>query len=84
QTQVYHPNISRFGGICLDTLKQNWSSALTIGKVLLSIQQLLAEPNPDDPLEGGPALVYRTDRERFNQTARQWTQTHARPQLPNT
>jgi hypothetical protein len=35
----------------VDILKDSWSPTLTIGKVLLSICSLLAEANPDDPLE---------------------------------
>ncbi|MFS7917489.1 putative ubiquitin-conjugating enzyme E2, ubiquitin-conjugating enzyme/RWD [Helianthus anomalus] len=31
-------------------LKEQWSPALTISKVLLSICSLLTDPNPDDPL----------------------------------
>lgn len=56
-TTIYHPNIGtiyididKLGRICLDILKKNWSPALQIKSVLLSIQSLLSEPNPDDPL----------------------------------
>ncbi len=52
KTKVYHPNINSSGGICLDILKNQWSPALTITKVLLSISSLLSDPNPDDPLVG--------------------------------
>ena len=76
-TKIYHPNINATGMICLDILKDQWTPALSIGKVLLSISSLLTDPNPRDPLMGDIARQYETNRELFNQTAREWTLRHA-------
>lgn len=43
-TRIFHPNISRHGDIGIDSIQYNWSLALTIGKVLISIQSLLTDP----------------------------------------
>jgi len=72
-TKVFHPNINRNGAICLDILKDQWSPALTISRVLLSISSLLTDANADDPLDPEAANVYKTDRAKFDQIAREWT-----------
>merc|ERR1712079_111391 len=57
--------------------RSQWSPALTISKVLLSICSLLCDPNPDDPLVPEIARIFKTDREKYTELAREWTRKYA-------
>jgi ubiquitin-conjugating enzyme E2 D/E len=76
-TPVYHPNIAVNGKICLDILHSQWSPALTIRGLLISLCSLLSDINPEHGLNKDALKLYRTSKEKFNETARDWTMKHA-------
>ena len=59
--------------VCLDILNTNWSPALTLVKVLLSISSLLTDPNPNDPLSKDVADLYLKNKAEYNKKARLMT-----------
>jgi len=81
-TKVYHPNVDNSTGlICMDQLKMppagNWRPAINLPSLLISIQILLGEANPNDPLDADIAKEYMTNRSLFDETAKTWTREHA-------
>ena len=52
-------------------------SSINYFKVLLSICSLLTDPNPDDPFVVDIADEYVNEREKYNETAKTWTQIYA-------
>jgi len=76
-TNIYHCNVSEKGGICLEILKDKWSPALSIKKVLTEIIDLLKEPNPDNPLRSEIAKQLKEDKAAHDKTAAEYTRKYA-------
>ncbi|KAG2443829.1 hypothetical protein HXX76_002172 [Chlamydomonas incerta] len=84
-TKVYHPNVSKEdGNICCSVLnmppKGDWKPAHSLRTVLLSIQSLLAEPNPADPLDADAAREMTSHPQLFHSRAAEWTRLYASPE----
>lgn len=80
-TRIYHPNVTNdeSGNICIPLLKsENWKPVCKLEQVLEAVRDLLAEPNPDDPLEPRIADEYRNSRAQFDKTAREYAARYAK------
>ena len=51
--KIYHPNIDLEGNVCLNILREDWKPVLSLNAILIGLQYLFQEPNPDDPLNKG-------------------------------
>lgn len=76
-TRILHPNISFHGDIGLDCIRHNWSLALTLDKVLLSIQSLLTDPYTRVCMEPAVGRLYTQNRDKFEKLAKLWTWKYA-------
>lgn len=76
-TPVWHPNFDEdSGAICLDILKSEWSPALSVHKVLISVISLLNDPNPHSPLNGLAAQQYMNRPAEFAKAVNDWVAKH--------
>ncbi|OZJ02280.1 Ubiquitin-conjugating enzyme E2 S, partial [Bifiguratus adelaidae] len=77
-TKIFHPNVSKTGEVCVNTLKKDWKKELGITHVLLTIKCLLIVPNPESALneEAGRLLLEKYDD--YAKHAKLITSIHAR------
>lgn len=83
RTKIWHPNVEEnTGAVCVDTLKRDWQSKLTLRDVLVTISCLLIHPNPDSALNSNAGTLLQEDFQSFAHQARLMTSIHA-PIPPN-
>ncbi|SBS85309.1 SUMO-conjugating enzyme UBC9, putative (UBC9) [Plasmodium ovale curtisi] len=53
--------------VCLSILNEDedWKPSITIKQILLGIQDLLENPNPNSPAQAEPFLLYQQDRDSY-------------------
>ncbi|CAF4842460.1 unnamed protein product [Rotaria socialis] len=82
-TNGLHPHTVKVPKAIALNGKPSVAAKCFIFSVLLSICSLLTDPNPDDPLVPEIARIYKTDREKYNELAKEWTRNYWRHTLHN-
>ena len=64
---LFHPNVYPSGTVCLSILSedQGWKPSITLRDVLLGIQDLLDNPNPNSPAQQEPYVLFVRDKAKY-------------------
>ncbi|KZV79093.1 ubiquitin-conjugating enzyme 9 [Exidia glandulosa HHB12029] len=70
---LFHPNVYPSGTVCLSILdeEKGWKPGITIKQILLGIQELLNDPNINDPAQSEAYTLFRNDKVAYDRKIRQ-------------
>eukprot|EP01033_Poteriospumella_lacustris_P008696 gene8696-6253_t len=78
-TRIYHPNVATNGEICVNTLKRDWNSEVTIKHILQVIRCLLIIPFPESSLNEEAGKLFMESYDEFAARARLMSEVHSIP-----
>lgn len=75
----YHPNVYPSGTVCLSILNesQDWRPAITLKQIVLGIQELLTNPNPDSPAQEPAWKAFSKDRATYEKRVKEQAKRYA-------
>jgi ubiquitin-conjugating enzyme E2 I len=64
---LFHPNVYPSGTVCLSILnaEEDWNPTVTIKHILLGVQDLLDNPNPNSPAQAEPFQLFTSNKEEY-------------------
>lgn len=63
--KMYHPNIYSDGNVCFTLFSTRWKPSLNISDILIGLQQLLAQPNPNSPANCTAAGKFKKSKKAY-------------------
>ncbi|KAK8810891.1 hypothetical protein WA556_003974, partial [Blastocystis sp. ATCC 50177/Nand II] len=87
-SRMWHPNIYEDGSVCISILhspgvdmfnefesrEERWRPILSVEAILISVQNMLSEPNENSPANIDAAKQYREDKQQFKKRVRRTVQ----------
>lgn len=70
---LFHPNVYPSGTVCLSILNEDedWRAAITVKQVLIGIQDLLNNPNPNSPAQADAYHLFISNKAEYEKRVRQ-------------
>uniref|UniRef100_A0A0G4HSA3 UBC core domain-containing protein n=1 Tax=Chromera velia CCMP2878 TaxID=1169474 RepID=A0A0G4HSA3_9ALVE len=81
QNKILHPNVDEASGsVCLDVINQTWTPLYSLVNIFDTfLPQLLAYPNPSDPLNSDAAALLMHDTKQYEEKIKEYVRLHASP-----
>lgn len=78
---LFHPNVYPSGTVCLSILNEEeaWKPAITVKQIMLGIQDLLNDPNPESPAQAEAYNLFRRDRVEYEKRVRRVVRENPAP-----
>jgi len=69
---LFHPNVYPSGTVCLSILneEEDWKPSITIKQIVIGIQELLDNPNPNSPAQADAYHLYVQNRNEYSKRIR--------------
>jgi len=76
---LFHPNVYPSGTVCLSILneEEGWKPAITVKQILIGIQDLLNDPNPESPAQSEAYMLFKKDKVTYEKRVRQQAKENA-------
>jgi len=78
-TKIFHPNVSKSGEICVNTLKKDWKADLGLKHIFITVKCLLIYPNPESALNEEAGKLLLEQYGEYSKQAKMMTEIYAQP-----